>query len=178
MVFMLREIREEPWFSMKQYCKDHSQHWHNEDFWSRRIQSRADGAHESKKIACITYHKHPKDDWQVDEFRPQILQTVAGNQIEVYLSERSTRLTKTLWVREIRRLRKNGHQTSILSTDYRSYSVIIGSKIGDWWCQENFFKYMRQRYNLDRLVDCSLGSIPETAMVTNPVPGDAAAINL
>jgi len=84
-----------------------------------------------KKIACITYHKHPKDDWQIDEFRPQILQTVAGNQIEVYLAERGTRLTKTLWVREIRRLRKNGHQTSILSTDYRSYSVIIGSKIGD-----------------------------------------------
>ncbi len=122
----------------------------------------------AKKIACITYHKHPKDDWPADEFRPQTLQTVAGNQIEVYLAERGTRLTKTLWVREIRRLRKNGHQTSILSTDYRSDYVIIGSKIGDRWCQENFFKYMRQHYNLDRLVDYSLESIPETTMVTNP----------
>jgi hypothetical protein len=121
-----------------------------------------------KKIACITYHKHPKDDWPVDEFRLQTLQTVAGNQTEVYLAERGTRLTKTLWVREIRRLRKNGHQTSILSTDYRSDSVIIGSKIGDRWCQENFFKYMRQHYNLDRLVDYSLESIPETTIVTNP----------
>jgi hypothetical protein len=82
-----------------------------------------------KKIACITYHKHPKDDWQIDEFRPQILQTVAGNQIEVYLAERGTRLTKTLWVREIRRLRKNGHQTSILSTDYRSDSVIFSTSL-------------------------------------------------
>jgi hypothetical protein len=36
------------------------------------------------------------------------------------------------------------------------------------WSQENFFRYMRQNYNLDRLVDYGTGVIPETTQVVNP----------
>jgi len=36
------------------------------------------------------------------------------------------------------------------------------------WSQENFFKYMRQHYGLDRLVDYATEEIPDTTPVVNP----------
>jgi hypothetical protein len=86
----------------------------------------------------------------------------------VQLAERGTQLSNKMWVREIRKLTKSGHQTSIISTDYCSNLTQVASEMFDRWCQENFFKYMRQHYNIDRLVDYSLESIPETTIVTNP----------
>nr|WP_205224614.1 hypothetical protein [Desulfogranum marinum] len=41
------------------------------------------------------------------------------------------------------------------------------------WSQENFFKYMREHYSLDRLVDYSTESIPETTQVVNPLYREA-----
>lgn len=122
-----------------------------------------------QRIAGITYHKHLKADWPLTEFSTQVLEGIAGNQVTVQLAERGTLLSNKLWVREIRRLSNNGHQTSIITTDYKSDFKIIGSKIASRWCQENFFKYMRQHYNLDRLVEYSLEAIPDTTMVINPV---------
>ena len=120
------------------------------------------------RIACITYHKHVKDSWPLEEFDPYTLHTVAGNVVEAQLAERGTRLSNRLWVREIRKLSDKGHQTSILSTDYRSDLKVISTEITDRWSQENFFKYMRQNYNLDRLVDYSLERLPDTTRVVNP----------
>ena len=36
------------------------------------------------------------------------------------------------------------------------------------WSQENYIKYMRQHYNIDRLVEYSTEGIPDTAKVVNP----------
>ena len=36
------------------------------------------------------------------------------------------------------------------------------------WCQEIFFKYMRQYYNLDRLIEYQTEPIPDTTRVINP----------
>src|SRR6266436_4260918 len=36
------------------------------------------------------------------------------------------------------------------------------------WCQEIFFKYMRQHYNVDRLVEYGTEAIPDTTRVINP----------
>src|SRR5579864_4976908 len=36
------------------------------------------------------------------------------------------------------------------------------------WSQENFFRYMRQSFNLDGLVDYGTDAVPETARVINP----------
>lgn len=121
-----------------------------------------------KKIACITYHKHAKEAWPVEEFSMQSIRSFAGNKIDVQLAERGTYLSKTLWVREIRRRSVDGHQTSILSTDYQSDFAIVAAEMGDRWCQENFFKYIRQHYNLDGLIDYALEPIPETTKLVNP----------
>ena len=36
------------------------------------------------------------------------------------------------------------------------------------WCQENFFRYMRQHYNLDRLAEYGVEEVPDTTRVINP----------
>ena len=122
-----------------------------------------------KDIACITYHKHPKDEWPVEEFVDcQVPSQVTGNVINCKLAERGTCLPNRLWVREIRKLGNNGHQTSILSTDFNSDLRIVAVEMGSRWTQENFFKYMRHNYNLDRLIEYSLDPIPDPTKVVNP----------
>lgn len=121
-----------------------------------------------KRIAVLTYHKHPGDDWSIEEFKMQLVELISGEKTEVNLAERGTFIGEKLWVREIRKLSKTGHQTSIIATDYRSELGRIAVYMVNRWCQENFFKYMREHYNLDRLVDYNLDKIPETTRLVNP----------
>lgn len=121
-----------------------------------------------KYIACLTYHKHPKENWAEEEFHIHTIESVAGNHVSVQLAERGTYLAKKIWVREVRRRVDSGHQISILSTDYKSDLNVIALKMSQRWCQENFFKYMREHYNLDRLIDYSMDAIPDTIQVVNP----------
>ena len=57
----------------------------------------------TKRVACITYHKHPGDDWPETEFTTQPVSLVTGETVEMALAERGTWLGKKLWVREIRK---------------------------------------------------------------------------
>ena len=78
------------------------------------------------------------------------------------LAERGTRMSNGLWLRELRRLDEAGHQSSILSTDYRSDLTTAAASMFARWNQENFFKYMRQHYRLDRLVEYGTSPLPDT----------------
>lgn len=122
----------------------------------------------SKQIACLTYNKFPKDDWPEEQFQAHTVTLQAGNVVEMRLAERGVYLSSGLWVREIRKLRKNGHQTSILATDFTNDCSAVAAAMFARWSQENFFKYMRQHYNLDRLVDYSTEEISDTTKVVNP----------
>ena len=84
------------------------------------------------------------------------------------LAERGTLLSNRLWVREIRKLNPSDRQTAILSTDYRAAAGRLAPAMFARWSQENFFRYMRQSYNLDSLVDYRTAPIPETTRVVNP----------
>jgi len=121
-----------------------------------------------KRIACLTYNKFPGTDWPEKEFQLQSVKLQAGNVIKMKLAERGVFLGQELWVREIRKLTESGHQTSIISTDYTSEFGQMSAAMFARWSQENFFKYMRQHYNLDRLVDYSTENISETTKVVNP----------
>ena len=121
-----------------------------------------------KRIACISYHKFPDKDWPVDEFYTKKVKLASGEEVTLCLAERGIFLSKLLWVREIRKLSEGGHQTSILATDFTSDFEKIAVAMFARWSQENFFKYMIEHYNLDRLVDYSTKSIPDTIQVTNP----------
>lgn len=121
----------------------------------------------NKRIACLTYHKHPKEDWPKEDFSLKQVKLASGEVVEMLLAERETLLGGIVSVREIRRLVKE-HQTAIISTVHSWGLEAQAMGMFARWSQENFFKYMRQNYSLDRLVDYSVGSIPESTKVVNP----------
>jgi prepilin-type processing-associated H-X9-DG protein len=121
-----------------------------------------------KHIACLTYHKYPGEDWPAEEFSPCQVTLASGACVQMHLAERGTLLGGQLWVREIRKRSASGHQTAVLSTDYRSDPGPMAAAMFARWSQENFFKYMRQHYGLDRLIDYTTEEIPDTTRVVNP----------
>ncbi len=127
-------------------------------FWLRMRQ---------RGIACLSYHKHPGANWPEEEFTVHSVKVAGGETIEMQLAERGTDLGP-LWVREIRRLGRGGHQTSILATDYMSELIPIAVAMFARWGQENFFRYMREHYGLDRLISYDTEPIPDTVRVVNP----------
>lgn len=121
-----------------------------------------------RRIACLTYNKYQGEPWPESEFHEQKVSLVSGHVVNMKLAERGTLLGGKIWVREIRKLSRTDHQTSIISTDYgRELTTSAGAMFARW-SQENFFKYMREHYNLDRLADYSTEDIPETIKVVNP----------
>jgi prepilin-type processing-associated H-X9-DG protein len=121
-----------------------------------------------KRIACLTYHKYPGTQWPVSEFQEYKVTLASGNTVSMPLAERGVHLGDRLWVREIRKLRKSSGQTAIISTDPSRDLRSVAATMFARWSQENFFKYMREQYNLDGLVDYSTQKIPDTIEVINP----------
>jgi prepilin-type processing-associated H-X9-DG protein len=131
-------------------------------------------AMKAKRIACLTYRKGSYEDWPAEEFAV-VAVTVGGGRhppVEMMLAERGVYLAKGLWVREVRRLTQTGHQTAVLSTDYRSSSAMIAAGMFARWSQENYFRYARQHFDLDGLASYQVENVPETARVVNPVYRD------
>lgn len=121
------------------------------------------------RIAIITYHKFPKGTWDIAEFAEyKSIEKRTGTTRVLFLAERGTQMPNGLWIREIRCIKSNGQQTSILSTDYLSELMPIALSLFARWSQENYFKYMRENYGLDKLIDYSTETIPETTKVVNP----------
>ena len=121
-----------------------------------------------QRIACHTYRKYPGEDWAESEFSQQTVRGPRGEEWPMKLAERGTWLGEKLWVREIRKLTDTGHQTAIISTDFRSATPQIAVQMFSRWSQENYFKYMVQHYNLDRLVEYQTEPLDETTRVVNP----------
>lgn len=121
-----------------------------------------------KRIAILTYHKFPKDDWRVEEFTAHRVQLVGGQTVTMQLAERGTRLSNNLWVRQIRKLTDSGHQTAMLTTNFSAPVGALAVSMFARWCQENFFRYMKEHYGLDRLVEYGTELIPDATPIVNP----------
>jgi hypothetical protein len=122
----------------------------------------------NRRIACLTYRKYLGENWPQEEFFPTEVRLASGERTTIQLAERGTRLSNRLWVREFRKLTASGHQTAFLSTDYRGSGAVLAPAMFGRWSQENFFRYMRQSYNLDGLIDYGTDRVPETTVVVNP----------
>ena len=120
------------------------------------------------RIACITYNKYPGEDWPQDEFVEEEVGFKNGEKVVMKVAERRIVYSELTWIREIRKLTDSGHQTSILSTNYKSTRGEIAGAIFKRWSQENFFKYMLEHFGIDRLIEYETKPIPETARVVNP----------
>lgn len=121
-----------------------------------------------QRIAILTYHKFPKEPWPLEEFSPQKVRLHTGEVVERSLAERGTRLSNRMWVREVRSLSANGSQSSILCTDRGLDLTRIAAWMEARWSQENFLKYMREHFSLDRLIEHGTQPLPETTLVVNP----------
>jgi len=122
----------------------------------------------AQRIACLTYHKFPGESWPEEDFCATRVRLANGEVVTLDLAERGTRLSNGLWVRELRKLTERGHQTAVLSTDYRSEAAPLAAAMFARWSQENFFKYAREHFALDRLVDYRTETISEPLRVVNP----------
>lgn len=107
----------------------------------------------NKRIAVLTYHKFPNQLWEEEEFRSYEVRLQGGERVTMKLAERGTQLTNRMWVREIRKRSDQGHQTSILTTHFQAEMTTVAPAMFARWCQENFFRYMREHYGLDQLVE-------------------------
>jgi hypothetical protein len=121
-----------------------------------------------KRIAILSYHKYPGQDWPVEEFAACSVQLASGEEVNMKLAERGTMLSNRLWVREVRKLSEGGQQTSILSTNYQADYTLLAVSMFARWSQENFYKYMRQHYGLDRLAEYGTEPIPAPIQTVNP----------
>jgi hypothetical protein len=70
-------------------------------------------------------------------------------------------------MREIRLLSED-HQTSVITTNKKLSLEMIALYMFARWSQENFFKYMRQDYDFDRLLQYAVEQIDNSFMVVNP----------
>ncbi len=120
------------------------------------------------RIACITYNKYPGDAWPEEEFVEEEVVFKNGERTEMKLAERRINHSEMFWIREIRKLKKCGHQTSILSTNFKAGRGEIAGAMFKRWSQENFFKYMLEHFGIDRLIEYETKPMPETARVVNP----------
>ena len=127
---------------------------------------------QTHRIACITYHKYPKDDWPAAEFAEIETTLPGGEQVSLQLAERGSWIgdrKSGLWVREVRKLTTSGHQVSLISTAFGGSAVRDAAGLFSRWSQENFFGYMMEHFAIDLLNEYRTEEIPETKRpVVNP----------
>jgi hypothetical protein len=68
----------------------------------------------------------------------------------------------------VRKLTERGHQTAVVGTQYGVDQAQIARDPFGRWSQENFFHYAGRSFDLDRLIDYQLESVPDTVAVVNP----------
>jgi hypothetical protein len=124
-----------------------------------------------ERIGAITYRKAVKDLWPENQFSEIQVPVPGGGATPMKLATRSTVLSAgdaSIPVLEIRRLTQTGHQTAIITTARRLNSPLVAGRMFSRWCQENFFAYMMQHYDIDGLVQYGDQEIPGTVQVVNP----------
>ena len=124
-------------------------------------------------IACITWHKNfTGEDWPQEDFRTlevPIHGPAGTSATTVDLAEQRIVLRNGLTVRQIRRRLANGRQVPVITTHPQMPLIQVAGAMFSRWSQENFFKYMREQFNLDSLPTHDLAPLDPDAQVVNPV---------
>jgi len=74
-----------------------------------------------------------------------------------------------LHLRQVIRLDDDGHQTQVITSRRDLPAIEVAHRMFARWRQENFFKYLREEYALDALVDYGVEPADPTREVPNPV---------
>ena len=118
-------------------------------------------------IDVITYRKGRYSCWSQDCFI-ETKSHVGGKPVKYLLGERSVKLRKNFWMREVRRLCDDGHQTSVMTTRQDLDFERIAHRMFSRWNQENYFRYMREEYAIDHLVTNEVEQAEVERLVSNP----------
>lgn len=117
------------------------------------------------RIAVLTYRKNAKDLWDENDFVEYEVE-IEGNTVKMELAEKAVELNGVP-MREIRCL-SEGHQTSVITTNKKLSLLMVALFMFARWAQENFFKYMRQDYDFDRMLQYAVEQIDGEFTVNNP----------
>jgi len=122
-----------------------------------------------RRIAVINYHRYPTENWPEEEFREEVVELAGDVTVKLKLAERESFLSrKKVKVREVRKLAEGGRQIAIVSTHYGPEPKRLAALLFARWSQENYFRYMRQHYGLDALVEHGTEAMPDTTFTVNP----------
>ncbi|GHT40177.1 hypothetical protein FACS189437_05420 [Bacteroidia bacterium] len=117
------------------------------------------------RIAILTYRKNVKDTWHEALFEDETVETRMG-EVTMKLHEQVL-VRDECPMREVRKLSGNGHQTSIVTSN-RIWSIaLIACLMFGRWVQENFFRYMRQEYAFDKIIQYAIDNIDSNITVVN-----------
>jgi DNA-binding CsgD family transcriptional regulator len=92
-----------------------------------------------------------------------------GRPVRYLLADQAVLLLgRKLRLRQVSRLTDDGHQTQIITSRWDLSAVEVAHRMFERWRQENFFKYLREEYALDALVDYGTESADANRDVPNP----------
>jgi len=92
-----------------------------------------------------------------------------GRAVKYLLHDQPVRFLKgKLRLRQVTRLTEDGHQTPIVTSRWDLRAIVIAYRMFERWRQENFFKYLREEYLIDALVDYQVEPDDPTRSVPNP----------
>src|SRR5215469_10346424 len=92
-----------------------------------------------------------------------------GRQVDYLLHDQPVRLLKgKLRLRQVTRLCDDGHQTNVITSRWDLSDIEVAYRMFERWRQENFFKYMREEFLLDALVDYCIEPEDPTRTIPNP----------
>jgi transposase len=92
-----------------------------------------------------------------------------GQRVSYLLHDQAVRFLKgKLRLRQVTRLCENGHQTQVITSRWDLRDIEVAYRMFDRWRQENFFKYMREEFLIDALVDYRIEPQDPTRTVPNP----------
>ncbi len=94
---------------------------------------------------------------------------INGRAIEYTLADQGVHLLGgKLRLRQVTRLSENGHQTPIVTSRRDLPAVEVAYRMFERWRQENFFKYLREEYALDALVEYATEPDDPAREIPNP----------
>jgi hypothetical protein len=101
----------------------------------------------------LTYRKGRSRRIAATRFSPHQAK-LDGRAVRYLLQDQPVRFLKgKLRLRQVTRLTDDGHQTPIVTSRWDLRAIVIAYRMFERWRQENFFKYLRQEYLIDALVD-------------------------
>jgi transposase len=123
------------------------------------------------RIGCMTYHKFPGESWPEQWFTEHEVSMPKGEVVKMRLCEMGSLVGSgkdATWMKQVRKLTDSGHQTSLISTAFDLPHTQLAARMFSRWCQENFFNYMMQHFDIDVLLDYGVTEFPDTEKVINP----------